>query len=133
MSGLLHDITLPELVQMFASRGYSVRIQLAARDGRSGLVIVEDGMVGRCEFDKLFGEDAFFALCRIGGTFAVYRAGAERESQATVSRSVQDLLIEAATREDEERRDSSGNVVPFPAGSEGAWSISEVPPQPQGG
>lgn len=112
MSGRLDDVALPELIQMLASGGHTSRIELTATDGQRGTVTIEKGTVGRCRFGELLAEDAFYALCRIGGRFSVYRTDPEQLHRATVARGWQELLLEAARLEDEERRDS--NVYPFP-------------------
>ena len=114
MSGRLDDVALPELVQMLASGGHTSRIELTATDGRRGSVTIEKGTVGRCRFGDLMAEDAFYALCRIGGRFAVYRTDPEALQRSTVARGWQELLLEAARLEDEERRDSNVYPVPTP-------------------
>ena len=96
MSGRLDDVALPELVQMLASGGHTSRIELTATDGRRGSVTIEKGTVGRCRFGDLMAEDAFYALCRIGGRFAVYRTDPEALQRSTVARGWQELLLEAA-------------------------------------
>ncbi len=123
MSGRLDDVSLPELVQLFATGGRSVRIEVTTRDGGRGRVTVEHGHLSECSFGDLLGEEAFFALFQEGGRFHVYRIDPERSRRAAVSRGWQELILEAARREDEAARDSEraeaeegDNVVRLPVG-----------------
>lgn len=113
MSGQLDSPALPELVQMFASGGHAVRIDLISSDGDHGTVTIANYVVEECRFGSLLGEDAFYALCGIAGRFTVTRTDPERHRRAAVHRGWQELLIEAARKQDE-TSDPRLSVPPTP-------------------
>ena len=102
MAGKLKDVILPELIQMLAFGGHTVRIDVTDPDERRGVLKIEDGQVCHCQLGELVGEEAFHALCSAGGVFEVYRTTAGGEQ--TISRSWQELLLDAARIEDEASR-----------------------------
>lgn len=134
MSGCLDEVSLPEIVQLLASGNRCVRIGITRTDGRHGEVVLENGQVTECYFSDLFGEEAFFALCRAEGAFTVQRFDPSRSRRVSVSRGWQELVLEAARRLDEERCEASTgeNVVRLPVG-EGFDSILDVLEPPPAG
>lgn len=106
MTGRLDEVELPELVQLFASGRRSVRIEVITTDNQRGRVYVEHGEVTECRFGDLLGEEAFFGLFEAGGRFMVYRFDPERSRRAMVSRGWQELILEAARRQDEAQRET---------------------------
>lgn len=117
--GELSFFSLPELVQLVCSSGQDAEIAVTGRVERRndeaeqrGRVIVRGGRVFRCSAGATSGEAAFFELARLRhGRFSVNPLPSEGKDQASLLRySWQELLLESARREDEEKRDSAANA-----------------------
>ena len=102
MSGELGEVLLPELVQMLALGGHTVRVVMYQRSGRVGELRIEGGRVRHCQADEFTGEAAFHHICCTVGWFEVYRD--EAGGQDTISCSWQQLLFESARLQDEANR-----------------------------
>ena len=113
--GELSFFSLPELIQLVCSSGQDAEIAITGRVERRddepeqrGRVIVRGGRVFRCSAGATSGEAAFFELARLRhGRFSVNPLPSEGKDQASLLRySWQELLLEAARREDEAKRDA---------------------------
>jgi len=70
------------------------------RDGQQGLIHVRDGHALHAEFDTFNGEDALYAMLESDSGIAVYDANSET-APATIQKSAEHVLLEAARRADE--------------------------------
>lgn len=136
MSGRLEEVSLPELMQLLATGGRTVRIVVTHGDGQSGELILHRGQVMACSFASLRGEEAFFALYEpSGGQFEVFRVDAARVRRSTLALDWQALVFEAARRIDEAGRDSasldSRKVVRLPTSDAAEALFTVMPEEPE--
>lgn len=100
LKGSLESINLADIMQLVSNSRQSGRFELTKEDGKKGFIIITKGEITHAEVDNFIGEDAVFTLISWGkGEFAFVPG--EFEAEATISRSVTSLLMEAARRIDE--------------------------------
>lgn len=100
LKGSLESINLADIMQLVSNSRQSGRFELTKEDGKKGYIIIKKGEIIHAEVDNFIGEDAVFTLISWGkGEFAFVPG--EFEAEATISRSVTSLLMEAARRIDE--------------------------------
>ena len=127
MSGVLDEVSLPELMQLLASIGRAVSIVITRSDGRPGELVLDKDQVVDCRLANLSGLDAFFALYCAAGRFEVFRLAEGPSRPGAIATNWRELVFEAARRSDEashrEREPNRENVVRLPA-SEGLDFLS---------
>jgi hypothetical protein len=105
--GDLSYFAIPELIQLVCTGIHDVEVSIV--DGAQiGHVMVRGGRIFRCALGSASGAMAFFHLARLrSGRFRVTPMPAEGEPDASLLQySWQGLLLEAARREDEAKRDA---------------------------
>ncbi|MFQ3671177.1 MAG: DUF4388 domain-containing protein [Verrucomicrobiia bacterium] len=99
MTGLLPDISLPELVQMLGLSHRNVRLQVQAPAGEGELVI-RNGRIHSASFLHLTGPEAAYRILALkGGTFSIVNDNSQ--DPPNVDRSCESVLMEAAQQMDE--------------------------------
>ena len=89
-------VELLNLCQL-SNRSGTIRYQ---RGEQQGLIHIRDGHALHAEFNNLEGEDALYAMLEISEGTAVYDANSE-VAPATIFKSAEHVLLEAARRADE--------------------------------
>jgi len=107
--GELAFFSLPELIQLVCSGGRDSEITISEDDRLIGRLLIRSGKVCRCSYGSLIGEKAFFQLAKLrSGRFRVVPWTPERDPESTLQNySWQQLVLEAARLEDEEKREAT--------------------------
>lgn len=123
MEGDISLLSIPDLLQMICLGGYNRDIHLFDGATQLGVIGIRNGHIDRCFGFGMWGEAAFFKLVQLcRGRYKVNDAQDMSASDATLTAySWQELLMEAARREDEEARavqaqsTATGRVIAFPS------------------
>jgi hypothetical protein len=123
MEGDISLLSIPDLLQMICLGGYNRDIHLFDGPTQLGVIGIRNGHIDRCFGFGMWGESAFFKLIQLcRGRYKVNDAQDMSASDATLTAySWQELLMEAARREDEEARvvqaqsTATGRVIAFPS------------------
>ena len=123
MEGDISLLSIPDLLQMICLGGYNRDIHLFDGPTQLGVIGIRNGHIDRCFGFGMWGEAAFFKLVQLcRGRYKVNDAQDMSASDATLTAySWQELLMEAARREDEETRvvqaqsTATGRVIAFPS------------------
>lgn len=123
MEGDISLLSIPDLLQMICLGGYNRDIHLFDGATQLGVIGIRNGHIDRCFGFGMWGEAAFFKLIQLcRGRYKVNDAQDMSASDATLTAySWQELLMEAARREDEEARvvqaqsTATGRVIAFPS------------------
>src|SRR5690349_68883 len=107
--GELSFFAVPELIQLVCTGGHDSEIDIIIDGIRTGNLIIRGGRVFRCTFAGQTGEAAFFQLAKQrSGRFRVTPLPPEDKNDLSLlNYSWQELLLEAARREDESMRAAS--------------------------
>jgi response regulator RpfG family c-di-GMP phosphodiesterase len=101
VSGSLREVGLPDMVQVLCHGRKNGNLKIRARDG-VGEIHFADGHVVDAAWRDLRGEEAFFAMLRLGeGEFALDPSF--RATSRVIHQSSEALLLEAMRRMDEAR------------------------------
>lgn len=128
MEGDLSLLSIPDLLQLICLGGYSRDIHLFDGAVQLGLIAVRRGSVARCFAPGISGDAAFFQLVQLTrGRYKVNEAHDTAVFDASLAAySWQELLLEAARREDEaahlaqapaQSPAATGRMMAFPAAS----------------
>jgi len=99
--GSLHDVKLPDIIQLMTVSGKSGCF-LLNQDQEEGRIFLQDGQIVHAQVGKLRGEDAMYALAIWdNGSFA-FQEGATTEERS-ISKKITFLLMEVARKLDEWR------------------------------
>jgi hypothetical protein len=123
MEGDISLLSIADLLQMICLGGYNRDIHLFDGPTQLGVIGIRNGHIDRCFGFGMWGEAAFFKLIQLcRGRYKVNDAQDMSASDATLTAySWQELLMEAARREDEEARavqaqaTATGRVIAFPS------------------
>ncbi|MDY7093245.1 MAG: DUF4388 domain-containing protein [Acidobacteriota bacterium] len=99
IAGTTQELSLADLLQVKAMAGGSCRIIVDGRAG-AGLILLDHGRVVHAQYGDLQATDAVFALLTEEGTYFQAKSGVEIVRR-TMSASAQELVMEAARRQDE--------------------------------
>jgi hypothetical protein len=115
LQGSLHDLALPDVIQLVSVAGKTGVFTLSG-EGVEGKIYLREGQVIDAQVGTLRGESALYemAMWRAGGF--IFIPGIEAD-QPTISRSNTSLMMEAARRHDEwrvlQRKIPSLEAVPY--------------------
>ncbi len=124
MEGDLSLVSVPDLLQMICIGGYSRDLHLFDGLTQLGVIAIRNGKVDRCFGFGMWGEQAFYRLVGVRkGRYKVNEAldVSSASDASLVVYSWQELLMEAARREDEAERAAqqaaaaTGRVIAFPS------------------
>jgi Domain of unknown function (DUF4388) len=121
MEGDISLLSIPDLLQMICLGGYNRDIHLFDGPTQLGVIGIRNGHIDRCFGFGMWGEAAFFKLVQLcRGRYKVNDAQDMSASDATLTAySWQELLMEAARRQDEEAQvlqaSATGRVIAFPS------------------
>ena len=100
LKGSLDSVNLADIMQLVSNSRQSGRFVLSKDTGTTGYIIIKNGEIIHSKVDNFRGEDALFTLIAWGKGDFVFEEG-HFEEDATITRSVTSLLMEAARRIDE--------------------------------
>ncbi len=104
-SGSIDKIDILDYLQLMMLTGRQVVLEVSSKDGKQGLVYIDDGSVKHATCQHLEGEEALFECLGFKGGSFVNLPWNEPE-KVTITRPGEFLLIEAARKRDELRQES---------------------------
>lgn len=119
LKGSLESINLADIMQLVSNSRQSGKFELSKDDNQKGYIVVKNGEIIHAEMDNFTGTDALFTLFSWGQGEFVFKEG-YFEAEATITRPVTSLLMEAARRIDEWKllRKKIGSIDAVPDFSE---------------
>lgn len=100
LQGSLDSVNLADIMQLVSNSRQSGRFLLTKDSGQTGIIYIKRGEIVHAEVESFIGEDAIFTLIAWGQGKFVFEEG-EFQVNASITRSVTSLLMEAARRIDE--------------------------------
>jgi len=102
--GNIDEIDILDYVQLLMLTGRKAVVEVVSRSGASGLLFMDSGSVCHATCGELAGEEAFYqCLTFSGGSFT--NLPWQEPTQITINKPGEFLLMEAARKRDESRRE----------------------------
>ncbi|NOZ93678.1 MAG: response regulator [Acidobacteria bacterium] len=126
-SGTVGGLDIFDVTQLLAMSGRSLAVRVTF-GRRSGMLRFRDGQLVHAAAGRLVGEEAFFEMARwTAGTFEEMPESGEASPEPTIQLPLSQLMIEAARRRDEAKREASERSSPATGDASGGDTKPAVP------